>query len=69
MESAPSRVVVANSNLEASGTIRTQKENRMLAGFKAVFEAADGGDPSDCHVALWQYQLLDSASEEPKMDD
>ena len=52
--------------MPASGTLWIDYNNLASHRFMEVFL---DGDPPDCHVALWQYQLLDSASEEPKMDD
>ena len=52
--------------MPAGGTLWIDYDNLASHRFMEVFL---DGDPPDCRVALWQYQLLDSASEEPKMDD
>ena len=51
--------------IPAGGTLWIDYDNLVSHRFMEVFL---DGDPPDCHVPLWNYQLLDSPSEEPKMD-
>ena len=55
----------AGDEIPAGGTLWIDYENLASHRFLEVFL---DGDPPDCHVPLWNYQLLDSPSPEPKMD-
>jgi hypothetical protein len=50
--------------LPAGGTLWIDYDNLASHCFLEVFL---NGDPPNCTVALWQYQLIDSPSKEPTM--